>query len=233
MSEFSLILEAVLKSFKKFVKDNLGESDLKHRLGSIRQIFIVDGESSEVPEPGERPLHNPSFRQHLKFGRAFVRTENHLQRPPEFLFHPVTEIPLITSVGEYLDKTREPVRKSLYDLRRTLAVVKIGLMDSHRHGKSKCVNDYVFLAPLDPLVPVNPLAARSRVMRSLHASGVDDPHAGASLPARNLAGKGMQRCHYIFYDPFKFPLAEVVVHCLPRTESFREKPPLAPCPVYV
>ena len=47
-------------------------------LGGIGQIFVVDGESAEVLEPGEREHDNPLFLKRLKFGRAFVWPEHEL-----------------------------------------------------------------------------------------------------------------------------------------------------------
>ncbi len=52
--------------------------ELHHRLGGIGQIFVVDGESAEVLEPGERAHDNPLFLKCLKFGRAFVWPEHEL-----------------------------------------------------------------------------------------------------------------------------------------------------------
>lgn len=54
-------LEAVLKSLKIFVKHDLCEGQLDHSLGRVCQKLIVDGQASEVLQPGERTLHNPSF----------------------------------------------------------------------------------------------------------------------------------------------------------------------------
>ena len=66
-------LEAVLNSLEKFVKHNLGEGQLDHSLGRVSKIFIVDGQASEVLQPGERALNDPSFGKHRKLGRTFVR----------------------------------------------------------------------------------------------------------------------------------------------------------------
>ena len=91
----------------------------------------------------------------------------------------------------------------------------------------------MFLAPLDFLVPVNALAGRVSIVGSLHASGVNDSHVGALIPAYEFAGKGMQRIHNIFKHTLQLPFSEVVIDGLPRTELSREKSPLAACLVDV
>ncbi len=94
--------------------------ELRHRLGGIGQIFVVDGESAEVLEPGEREHDNPLFLKRLKFGRAFVWPEHELHDPSAFFHHPVTKRAPVSAVGKILLQARELVSLLLDSLRRTL-----------------------------------------------------------------------------------------------------------------
>ena len=111
--------------------------------------------------------------------------------------------------------------------------MKVRLVNCDGHREAKCVNHNVFLAPLNLLVPINALAGRVCMVGCLHASGVNDSHAGALIPTYKLAGKGMQCIHDIFKHALKLPLPEVIIDGLPRTELSREKSPLAACLVDV
>ena len=93
---------------------------MHHRLGGIGQIFVVDGESAEGLEPGEREHDNPLFLKRLKFGRAFVWTEHELHDPSAFFHHPVTKRAPVSAVGKILLQARELVSLLLDSLRRTL-----------------------------------------------------------------------------------------------------------------
>ena len=114
------VLEPVLKSLEKFVKHNLGEGQLDHSLGRVSKIFIVDGQASEVLQPGERALNDPSFGNHRKLGRTFVRAKNNFHRPSELLCNPVSECSMVATICKYPDKAGKLMLKSLYHLRSTL-----------------------------------------------------------------------------------------------------------------
>ena len=73
----------------------------------------------------------------------------------------------------------------------------------------------MFLASFDLLVAVNPLAERVGVVRCLDASGIDDAYARAFFAADHLSGKGVERGHNVVEYSIKFPLAEIIVDCLP------------------
>ena len=113
---------------EKLVKHNHRKGELHHCLGGIGQKFVVDSESAEVLESGEGALDNPSFRKHLKFGRAFVRPEQDLHGPAEFFRHPVSKRALVSTVGKNLLQARELVFHLLDSLRCTLAVMEAGFI---------------------------------------------------------------------------------------------------------
>ena len=101
-------------------KTDYREGELHHRLGGIGQIFVVDGESAEVLEPGEREHDKPLFLKRLKFCRAFVWPEHELHDPSAFFHHPVTKRAPVSAVGKILLQARELVSLLLDSLRRTL-----------------------------------------------------------------------------------------------------------------
>ena len=116
-----------MKSLEKFVKHNLGEGQLDHSLGCVSQIFVVDGQTPEVLQPGERAFHDPSFWKHRELGRAFVGKENNFYCPSELLRNPVPECPMVAAICKYLDKARKLVLKLLSNAICNLVVASIWL----------------------------------------------------------------------------------------------------------
>lgn len=74
-----------MKSHIKFVKHNLDAGELNHGLSRFRQILIVNGESSEVLQPGKGSFDNPSFGKDLELAGALIRTKDDLLTSPFFL----------------------------------------------------------------------------------------------------------------------------------------------------
>lgn len=222
-----------MKLLEKFIKHNHGESELHDGLRSLCEILVVKGEPSEVLKPGERALYDPPLGQHREPGRAVVGPEDDLKVPSEQVGHPVSKRALVSAVGKNPLQARELVLQLLDSLRRTLAVVEVGLMDGDGHRHHKCVNHNMFLASFDLLVPVCPLAGRVGVMRGLDAAGVDYPQAGALLAAGGLAGERVQGVYHVLDHTIELPLAEVIVHGRPRGEVLWEHTPLAPGLDYV
>lgn len=222
-----------MKLLEKFIKHNHGESELHDGLRCLCEILVVKGEPSEVLQPGEGALHDPPLGQHREPGRAVVGPEGDLEVPSESFRHPVSKRALVSAVGKNLLQARELVLQLLDSLRRTLAVMEVGFMDGDGHRQPKCVNHNMFLASFDLLVPVCPLAGRIGVVRGLDAAGVDYPQTGTLLAACRLAGEHVQGVHNVLDHALELPLAEVIVHGLPRGEVLGEHTPLAPGLDYV
>ena len=82
---------------EKFVKHNLGESQLDHSLGRVRQIFIVDGQASEFKEAinylaegvdDVRHHHSISYDREARVGHksaetSFIGYKTHIAMTPE------------------------------------------------------------------------------------------------------------------------------------------------------
>ena len=145
-----------MESYKKSVKHNLDAGPQEHSLSGFRQKLIVDGQSTEVFQPGECPFDNPSSGKNLEFAGAFVRAKYNFDDPIELPEYPVTKGALVSAVGKYLLQVRELVLQLLDNLRRAFAVMQVGFVDSHGHQNAECVNHNVLLASLDPFVAVDP-----------------------------------------------------------------------------
>ena len=76
---------------KIFVKQNLCEGQLDRSLGRVCQKLIVDGQASEVLQPGERTIQYPSFGKYGELGRALVRTESYFHCPFEIFGHLISK----------------------------------------------------------------------------------------------------------------------------------------------
>ena len=128
---------------------NLNEGELSHRLGGFSQIIVVDDESAEVlrREKERSTIHR--FRT-PEIGRAFVRPGRDL--------HNIANHSVPQSPGEHRCRRRresssgaEHVSQLLAGVRRVLAIVKIGFMDSGMPSVSTT------RGPLRPLVWSMPL----------------------------------------------------------------------------
>lgn len=143
--------------------------ELRHRLGGIGQIFVVDGESAEVLEPGERAHDNPLFLKRLKFCRHSSGQSTNSTTHPHF------------SITQSPSEPRYPPSARFFFRRGNL-----------------CLCFWIaFGAPFDFLVPTCPFAGRVGVMRGPDAAGIDYPQAVALLTARGLTGNGVQGFYYI------------------------------------
>ena len=98
-----------MKLYKKSVKHYLDAGQLNHSLSGLRQELIVDGQSTEVLQPGESSFDNPSSGDDLEFAGAFVRAKHDFDDPAELPEHPVTKGALVSAVGKYLSQARELV----------------------------------------------------------------------------------------------------------------------------
>ena len=136
-----------------------------------------------------------------KFPTSFLHFKNRIRRlmkPPdssEFLCYPVADCPMVASICKYLDKVGKLAFNPLYNLRSTLAVMKVCLVNSCCHWKSKCINHNMFLSSFNLFVPVNALTGRVDIVGCFHASGINDSYAGALLPADESVYKRMRRVH--------------------------------------
>ena len=201
--------------------------------GSLGEILVVKREPPEVLQPGEGELHAPPLGQHGEPGRAVVGPEDDFKVPSETVGHPVPEPSAVASVSEYPPQSREPAVKPFDDRHRPLAVVDAGPVDGDRQREVERVDQHVLLPASHLLVSVCPLAGRVGVVRGLDAPGVNDSKAGALIAARRLTGDGVQGVHYVLDHTLELPLAEVIVHGLPRDEVTGEHTPLARCLDYV
>lgn len=108
-------LETILKSNEKSVRHYPDAGRLDHGLSCLRQIFVVDGEPSEVLQPGEGSFDDPSLGEDLELARTFIRTQNDLDNPSELVCCPVPKGALVTSVCKYLFPAPELVFRFFND----------------------------------------------------------------------------------------------------------------------
>lgn len=97
---FCIFKKLFLNLFNKFVKHDLDECNLHHGFCRFRQKLIVDGQPSEVLQPCESLFHNPTVRQYLKLGGAFIRPDYDFQYPSELLHDPIGQSPSVASVRQ-------------------------------------------------------------------------------------------------------------------------------------
>ena len=199
---------------------------MHHGFVRIGPVFIVNGQSPEVLEPWESALDNPSFWHGDKSVRPFVRPEYDIQVAMQQSHDRVPDsLAPVTSVRQNPFQPREFVSHGFEYLFRPYAVMDVSRMDSHWHGQPQSVNHYVLLPALYLFVSVySPLTIN--MMGGPDTPWVDDPKAGTLRPARKTADNAAEGVEDLFKQALVLPLAEIVIHCLPRSEIRGEHSPL-------
>jgi len=191
---------------------------LNHGFVSLGTELIIDVQPPVVLQPGERSFDNPTLGKDPELGRALVGPEHDFDDPSELFGNPVSKVPAISAICKYLAQTRKFVLEAFDNLRCSLAVMYVRLVGNNAERKSQSINDYVLFPAFDLLAAVNTPVGVD-MMRSLDALRIYDAQAGAFFPADHFAHKCMKIVHNLFYDAFKLPFAEVVIHGLPRCKS--------------
>lgn len=147
-----------MKSNKIFVKHNLDTGQLDHCFSGLRQKLVVDGQPSEVLQPGESPFDNPSFQEDLELTGTFIGAKHDFNDPAELSSHPVTKGALVPAICKYLTEARELVFKFLDNLRAPLLSCRLASWTATAIGRPSVSTTMCSLRPLIFLFPSIPLS---------------------------------------------------------------------------
>ena len=130
------------------------ESD--HRLAALGQHFIVFAVTAIAAQPGERPLHDPSFGQNLEAGQV-VTSLDYFQRPAAESTGPIYQLPGVTAVGPDQSQTAKHAAEFLQNQLGTVAVLNGGGVNHHAQDQPQRVYNHMPLAAVDFLARVVPM----------------------------------------------------------------------------
>ena len=134
---------------------DFSEGDLNHGFGGFGIELVVQGDSSEVVEPGERPFDDPSQRDDIELLRSFIGSKHNFELATERPSHLLLQLLApVSTVGDKFLQPRELVGEPGQGRFRALAVVDVRPVDGNSHRKPQRVDHHLILAPLHLLVAV-------------------------------------------------------------------------------
>src|SRR5262245_59534138 len=217
----------VSSSWIEASEHQMNHSQVDPRLARLFGPLVILAHPTVSPQPGERPLHDPPPLEHFELLLLLLRLirvpYDQLQDPAAEFFGPLGDAPVVDPVGQDLLQPGKPPDQLLQDRLGTVAILDVGRMDHGGHDQAERVDHDMPLAAVNLLVRI--LAMRSPLLGGLDALAVDDPHAGARLPAGAAADPVAQGVVDLGPGAVVAPLVEVVVASAPWGEVMRHHPP--------
>ena len=205
----------------------MGHCDMHPSFRRFREGFVVLTQPTTPSYPRQCSLNYPSSWQHGKLMTA-TRTPHNLQGIARRGLNPIYQLPGVSCVSPNQSQAGKPSFQLVHNQPCPVPVLDVSRVnhDSQQHPYG--IHDDVTLASHHLLTSVK--ATRPPFFRRLDRLAVYDSCTGSPLPPFSSADFRTKGLMDLLPDALALPLAEVLVHCLPRRKVMWEHPPWTTCP---